>query len=356
MSQTKIKIQFKSSSALSPDGVAFGFGRVYRSLMQRLVNRDDVVMVNKAKDADIQIVFCLPEQKWGYYYWYGFEKHPVQVIYTMWETTQIPFGWAEVINDAKALFTTSAWCVDVFRACGVNVPAYNVPHGVDAKHFPYFNRNFDRKPFTFLWQGMHRADRKGGQYAFKAFSELKLKDAFFIDKVYPVVSNHFPDIDYSKSEKTPFPMKRITRFMSRKEYFELLHNAHVSVNPFRGEGFGMMPLETASTGMPTIATNWSGSTEYLDKKYFWPLNYKLSEIGGDYISQSPNVDYRTPPGQDAIPDMDDLKDAMLYFYENRKACAEIGRAASEYVRKHWTWERMADIFVDSCRKVLNAVP
>ncbi len=145
----------------------------------------------------------------------------------------------------------------------------------------------------------------------------------------------------------------IGRFLDRDDYIDLLHQCHVSVNPFRGEGFGLMPLETAATGMMTIATDWSGPKDYLRSDCFWPLRYKLSEPQQDYISTSLHVDFITAPAQDAVPDINDLKTAMLWAYNNRKAANERGKLAREYIAREWTWEKAADRFIEACEKILS---
>src|SRR3990172_6749921 len=98
--------------------------------------------------------------------------------------------------------------------------------------------------------------------------------------------------------------------------------------------------------MAVVATNWSGPTEYLNGRMFWPLDYKLCEPGEDYISKAFLTDCVTDPAQDAIPDVDDLCEAMLHMYESRREAEEMGRLASAHVALDWTWDIAMDKFVD----------
>jgi glycosyltransferase involved in cell wall biosynthesis len=248
-----------------------------------------------------------------------------------------------------ATFTTSKWCVDVLKENGVTVPVHNIPHGVDPKSFPYMERDWNASPFFFLWQGMHPMDRKGRRYVDQAFKELDLKDAWLVYKWYPLISRQW----YAK-----YPTERILeigKLFRGEHYRKFLQGCHVSINPFRGEGFGMLPLETAATGMATAATAWSGSSEYMSNGYFAPIEYDLCEPGEDYISKVAFTDCRTEPGQDAIPRIESIKEIMLRFYNDRKAAEAMGREASAYIHREWKWERAADIFVDSIKKVLENV-
>ena len=328
---------------------AYGYGRVYWTLHDLLKKRTDIEIVDDYKRADIQVCVALPHQRWEYFHWWARKRHPVQVVYCTWETTKIPFGWSEVLNGMAAVFTTSKWCCDVLKENGVTVPVHNVPHGVDVKSFPYMERDWNAKPFFFLWQGMHPNDRKGRRYVEQAFSELNLPDAWLIEKWYPMISRQW---------HAQYPSERrieLGTFLRGRRYKEFLQSCHASINPFRGEGFGMLPLEAAATGMPTAATAWSGSTEYLKNGFFKPIDFDLCEPGKDYISTVAFTDCRTEPGQDAVPKIESIKGIMLDFYTNREKAAAMGREASEYVRKEWTWERAADIFVESIKKVLSDV-
>jgi glycosyltransferase involved in cell wall biosynthesis len=46
----------------------------------------------------------------------------------------------------------------------------------------------------------------------------------------------------------------------------------------RGEGFGLPLLEPAASGIPVIATNWSGHLDFLNIGKFIPIDYRLVDI------------------------------------------------------------------------------
>jgi len=54
----------------------------------------------------------------------------------------------------------------------------------------------------------------------------------------------------------------------------LYKGADCFVLPSRGEGWGRPHIEAMSMGLPAIATNWSGNTEFMleDNSYLIPIN------------------------------------------------------------------------------------
>lgn len=353
-----LKLQFKSSAFRGRAGNAYGYGRVYRALLKYFESHpNEVRLVERRQDADIQVCWCQPFREWESIPYFKLDRHPVQVLYTTWEETRLPQGWVAEMNEMKAVFTTSRFCEKIFGDNGVAVPIYHVPHAVDIEHFPFMQRDWrgsrsawwpDMR-FVFLWQAMHPKDRRNREAAQAAFYDLKLQDAWFLQKWYPLVSGEVPPLQNLKTAETFMGC-----FMKDKVYRQMLGLCHCFVSPTRGEGFGLMPLEAASTGMPSLVTNWSGVTDYLDDAHFRPLKYRLSAPGQSYVTTSPDNDIEIDgPSQDALVDYDDLKAAMLWVYENREAAAEMGRKASAYVQQNWTWEKAVEKFLAACHEVLN---
>lgn len=358
-----IKLSLRCAAKQNQFGTAYGYGRTYNSFVKHLQRRHDIQLMDGIAGADMQVCMCYPHKRVEEFAWWGRRRHKIQMIYTTWETTVIPEDWADVMNSKSvAVFSPSRWCCAMFKKNGIDVPIYWTPNAADADDFPFFERDWfdgeesslwEGKKFVFLWQGMHPADRKGMIYAQRAFQELDLPDTWFVAKWYPVVSPPFGPVLYKDRRMT-----QVGRIFTRESYMRLLSKCHVSVNPFRGESPGQMPMETALTGMYTIATNWSGATDYIDAKYFWPLKYKMSEPGQCYINTSPYNDIklsRPNESQDAIPDIEDLKKAMLFAYENRKEAKRIGAESSRYIEQQWNWTKAADLMAGACHEVLGNV-
>lgn len=69
--------------------------------------------------------------------------------------------------------------------------------------------------------------------------------------------------------------------LTDKEMYDLYRHPQIDamLTLTHGEGYGLPLLEAASVGLPVIATDWSGHTDFLRKKHgFIPIEYELVQI------------------------------------------------------------------------------
>src|SRR5205814_6439891 len=61
----------------------------------------------------------------------------------------------------------------------------------------------------------------------------------------------------------------------------LYRAADAFVLPSRGEGWGRPYMEAMASGLPTIATGWSGNLEFMNEDNSYLIRYKLVDAPGD---------------------------------------------------------------------------
>tara|TARA_B100001123_G_scaffold437566_1_gene570036 strand:- start:23681 stop:24700 length:1020 start_codon:yes stop_codon:yes gene_type:complete len=85
----------------------------------------------------------------------------------------------------------------------------------------------------------------------------------------------------SEIREGPYPkVHMIHGAMSTKEVASLYRHPQISalVSLTRGEGFGLPILEAAASGLPVIATAWSGHVDFLRLGKYVSVDYQLSPI------------------------------------------------------------------------------
>jgi len=266
----------------------------------------------------------------GFYYHYWVMPSVLRceriVNYSMWESTRVPAQHVEEINCSVAMqYVPCRQNLESFRECGVRVPTRVLHHGVDSNRFPYLPR-CRRDHFTFGTFG-DLSRRKGIDVLVSAF-----RDEFRRDEPVRLLLKSSTPLRAGAGDPR---ISTISGFLDQPRLLDLLRELDAFVLPSRGEGFGLCGLEAMATGLPVIATAWSGPAEYLDPADSFPLDYRLVEAGG---VESNHVRYH---GLWAEPDVEHLRHLMRWLFDHPTTAAERGKLAAQRVRTAWGWDRVA---------------
>jgi glycosyltransferase involved in cell wall biosynthesis len=186
-----------------------------------------------------------------------------------------------------------------------------IPYGVDTDLF----RPIPKEDSTFrvIYVGAISI-RKGVHYILKAASELELKNFELCligrvdDDIKPLIKKYggkfkfFGHINHAQ----------LYRYYSQGSVFAI-----ASIE----EGLAMVIPQAMVCGLPVICTTNTGGEDIV-----------RNEVDGFII-----------PARDT----EALKAKILYFYENRKRCKEMGEAARERVCTHFTWDHYGERIVNS---------
>jgi glycosyltransferase involved in cell wall biosynthesis len=301
----------------------------------------DIIVVPSWSDAprELERFFKRREnRRLGFYYDSrlrpGLLKCERLIIGSMWESTLVPEEHVEEINRAATLlYVPCQQNLESYQDCGVRVRIKICHLGVDPEQFPYLTRS--RQEFFTFGSFGDFSPRKGIDVLVRAFQ----------DEFSPGEPVRLLLKNTGRREPPPYAagdprVTLLTEFMDQGRLLQLLRQMDAFVLPSRGEGFGLCGLEAMATGLPLIATNWSGPTEFLDPADSWPLSYRVVDAGG---IGSNGTHYF---GQWAEPDYEHLRFLMRWLFEHPEEAAEKGRLAAERVHARWIWDRPAREMLD----------
>lgn len=266
---------------------------------------------------------CTPPQAYG---WWSTQASS---ILTMWEATRLPPTFRENLSAFESILVPSEQNLELFSRYHPDVRL--VPLGIDPDDWHYVKRTQPGAFFDFLIGGA--GERKGVDVAFKAFRAAFPKAS--PDGPIPrlVMKNHagYKDGACVDGWRHDGRVIVIEGKIPADEEIDLYARSHCYIQPSRGEGFGMQPLQALAQGMPTILTDAHGHDAFAH------LGYGI----GSTMAKSAYFMYGDA-GEWWEPDIDELVDMMRWVYSHYDEACEDARIASGIVRDQFSWARCAE--------------
>lgn len=289
--------------------VRFGYGAMLSGFLSAVPA--DVTICDKSS---VSVHMGVPYSIKGW--WQGQHK----VLFTMWETDTMPASFLRWLHQYDQIIVPCEHNVKLFSRHHGNV-SY-VPLGVDTTFWTPQTRVLG-EPYKFL-AGGSLWKRKGLDIVVKAFNGLKLKNAELHIKAAP----HARDVPSTDLGPNVYLHRQWMTQQQQRQWFAE-HDCFIAAS--RGEGFGLMPLQTIALGLPTIMSDTSGQKQfaYLATGVI-PCGRSVSETIGTWDE----------------PDQGVLAQLMLEHYENRAAKQN---EAADNVRKvnDFSWTKAAEKLIDS---------
>jgi glycosyltransferase involved in cell wall biosynthesis len=97
--------------------------------------------------------------------------------------------------------------------------------------------------------------------------------------------------------------------------------ADIVLSLHRSEGFGLVPAEAALLGRAVVATDFSGTTDFLDESCSMPVPYRL------VAARDPRGVFEAPGAEWAEPDVAAAAEALRRLADDAPLRARLGQAA-----------------------------
>ena len=236
--------------------------------------------------------------------------------YWFWELSHLPLRFARSFSYVDEVWAPSRFCAESFRSLAT-VPVRTVPPCVPRLLSSPPNRQAlgldpDRFYFSFLFNTTSIVERKNPLAAVEAVSRVARR----VDRPVGLILKA-TDADRGK-EDAMAPVYRaarepwvhfVSRPTSRSETEALLAASDAYLSLHRSEGLGLPLIESLYLGKPVLATDYGGSTDFLDESTGYPIRFKLTSL-----------ERSLPPyPQGAVwaePDIDHAVEQMVRLLEN----------------------------------------
>jgi glycosyltransferase involved in cell wall biosynthesis len=260
------------------------------------------------------------------YLWKWSNPNSYKIGMAAWESTKIPNSWKSGLATCDELWTPSPVIAQWYENEGYPVSQV-YEHGIDSTVWTRKRRR-PTGPVRFLHFG-EPAPRKGGQMVYEAFRELfgNSSDASLTIKAHG--SSTIRGKGNSHPDKELNNVKIIKHEMPEWELVDLVKRHDVLVYPSYGEGFGLIPLQALSTGMPVISISaWAPYRNLL-----------LPELRvKSHLGESPWPSMH--PGNVFHPEPEDLKRAMCAAFDNYSTISARAYANAMKVEEKYNWDKL----------------
>ncbi len=295
-----------------------------------------------------------------------YEAGKKNIGFSAWETSRIPKHWAPQINKLFDLqLVPSEYNKKVYEQSGITIPIKVMPHCFNQNEFelaePLELESSIKNRFKFL-SVFQWISRKNPFSLLKAYYTgfYEQKDVILIIKSYGLnrsleEKNRLAYlIETIKKElqldpnKCP-PVLFIGDLISRNELVSLYKACDCFALPTSSEGFGMPFAEACASGMPIVAPNYGGQTDFLRKPFAYLSKYQMTPVA--HMS-FPHYSGLTNWCE---PNVIDFRNGMRHFYELSKSdpawFTGCGDLAKDMVKEKLSYEVIGPKF----KKIIEEV-
>ncbi|WP_207804885.1 glycosyltransferase [Rhodopseudomonas palustris] len=217
--------------------------------------------------------------------------HRYNIGYWPWELSTVPQYWRHAFDAMDEIWAISHFVARVFARATTRPVRFMPPYvGVEAvAPFARATANFSAADFVFLTMFDFNSyiARKNPLGAIAAF-QAAFPDRFGNERLLiKSINGHVHPDAFHRVLARIGDDDRIALLdgpMSRAEVCGLIADIDCFVSLHRSEGFGRIIAEAMYLGTPVIATDYSGSTSFLDAATGFTVDYRLVEVeSGAYI-------------------------------------------------------------------------
>jgi GT2 family glycosyltransferase/glycosyltransferase involved in cell wall biosynthesis len=258
-------------------------------------------------------------------------KNKYKIGFWTWELSDFPDEWQESFT-----YCDEIWVPSSFTLASISkksrIPVIKISHAVSVDKIKNVQRSYfglKEKDFIFLFifDFLSYFERKNPLAVIQAF-ERSFSPSEDVKLVIKCCNSSFDPSSMKRlmDAAKGYNIDIIDKYLFREEINALISLCDSYVSLHRCEGFGLTMAEAMFLGKPVIATGYSGNTDFMNIGNSYLVSYKLIPIHKD-------VGPYGKGGMWAEPNIEHATELMKYVYENKTKAQEIGKIASDDIKK-----------------------
>lgn len=267
----------------------------------------------------------------------SFFKNKNIILFTLHEATKLRSSEIEALNKyCKLIIVPCKWCLNNFLK--LNIKKDNIIHiplyVSDTFFFKSKSESELTAPFVFGCGGrINNGDyRKGLGRIIKLFNDnFKYKNAVLkVKTLSPIFNYNNKNIIIN------------SQFYTDSELLNWYQSLDCFISDSASEGWGFMQIQALACGIPLITANYSGISEYFDKRLCHSVKYTLSKAHFIFSNY----------GKWAIPNLNSILKKMYLVYNERNGgerSNNIKKIVSESILQKFSFNK----FIKNLKNIIN---
>lgn len=264
----------------------------------------------------------------------GVLQNRYNIVRPFWELPSIHPQWLNSLQHMDEIWAPTAFVRDAFLA-GTDRPVVHIPVAISVPPDIEASRERFKIPknstaFLFAFDFSSYPDRKNPdavlQAYLRAFGHDRNRRVSLVIKTMGNSPHKRTILNSIRSlAQTDNRVVLIDEVLTRTETYRLTKSCDVFVSLHRSEGFGLGIAEAMAMGKAVIATDFSGSKDFVGTQTGFPIPYRLIDVEPD---QYP---YFIEGQKWADPDIDEAARVMAQLADDVEVVAAIGERARRYM-------------------------
>lgn len=275
------------------------------------------------------------------------------ILFLIWESEYIPPNLEKNVNLFNEIWTASTYCKELFQKV-YSGPIITVPHPVEVNLKPIQNQQplafFDKNKFSFLFIFSYHSsiERKNPLFLMEAFSKAfdGNDDVELVIKTTGAEKFRQSERNLNQFASVKNNIKVINTDMDKNSVNHLINESDCYVSMHHSEGFGLTLAEAMCLGKPTVATNYSGNTEFMNENNSFLVDYELGFIVKTDINFSSKTIWANPLIHDAINKLKEV-------YENKTLRNQKATNAKVYFKEKLSFDSVGLIMKNRLTYIYN---